>query len=94
MRHASVVSVLSALAILLTQSPALPAYAQTNLTALWNSLEEPAFDSNQVAAVDHVELGRDAATLTLLSDRLAVNRLGATVEALLGRRKLPAWGQL
>ena len=94
MRRRSALTVLSALAILLTQSPALPAYAQTNLTALWNSLAEPAFDSNQVAVVDHVKLGRDAATLTLLSGCLAVNRLGIAVEALLGRRKLPAWGQL
>lgn len=79
MRCRSALTVLSALAVLLMQLPALPAYAQTDLTALWNSLAEPAFDSNQVAVVDHVELGRDAATLTLLSGRLAVSRPGAAL---------------
>ncbi len=91
MRHASAVTVLSALAILLTQSPALPAYAQTDLTALWNSLGEPTFDSNQIAVVDHVELGRDAATLSLLSGRLAVSRPGAALQAEEGRVVLAAF---
>ncbi len=91
MRHASVVTVLSALTILLTQSPVLPAYAQTDLTALWNSLVEPTFDSNQVAVVDHVELGRDAATLTLLSGRLAVSQPGAALQVEEGRVVLAAF---
>jgi hypothetical protein len=79
MRHKSAVTVLSALAILMTQSPALPAHAQTDLTALWGSLAEPAFDSNQVAVVERVELGWDAATLTLLSGRLSVSHPGAAL---------------
>ena len=91
MRRRSVLTVLSTLAVLLMQSPALPAHAQTDLTALWNSLVEPTFDSNQVAVVDHVELGRDAATLTLLSGRLAVSQPGAALQVEEGRVVLAAF---
>jgi len=53
----------------------LPArsYAQApDLSALWATLTKPAFDPNQVAGVENVELRRDAATLLLATGRAAL----------------------
>lgn len=60
-------------AVLLSAAPA-PATAQADLAALWSALAQPAFDPNQVAVAENVELRRDAATLTLINGRLALSQ--------------------
>jgi len=53
----------------------VPAGANPEPAALWNALGQPVFDTTKVAVVEHVELQRDVATLTLVSGRLALGRL-------------------